>query len=118
MLAECLDIPFISYATQLEVEGNTATVSRDIEGGTEVLEVATPIVLSAAKGMAEQRIPNMRGIMMAKRKPLKVVEAVACDDLATVVHYELPAEKSAVKMIDPENMDELVRLLHEEAKVI
>lgn len=118
MLAELLDLPFISYATKLDMEGNTATIARDIEGGTEVLSVDAPFVISAAKGMAEQRIPNMRGIMMAKRKPLKVVPATEAIDPAVVVSYELPAAKSAVKMIDAENMDELVRLLHEEAKVI
>lgn len=118
MVAEFLDLPYISYGTNMSVEGNTATIARDIEGGTEVVEVETPFVVSAAKGMAEQRIPNMRGIMMAKRKPLKVVPAVDFEDLATITNYALPAEKSSVKMIDPENMDELVRLLHEEAKVI
>ena len=118
MLAEYLDMPFISFGTKLEVNGNTATINRDIEGGEEVLEVATPFVVSAAKGMAEQRIPNMRGIMMAKRKPLNIVEPVAFEDKAVVVSYALPSAKSAVKMLDPENMDELVRLLHEEAKII
>lgn len=118
MLAEYLDAPFISFATDLQMDGNKATVSRDIEGGTEVVEMDTPFVLSAAKGLAEQRIPNMRGIMMAKRKPLKIVEPVDFEDLSVTVHYELPPAKSTVKMIDPENMDELVRLLNEEAKVI
>jgi len=118
MLAELLELPFVSYANSLDVDGTTATVSRDIEGGTEVVEVATPVVVSAAKGMAEQRIPNMRGIMMAKRKPLNVIEPGAAADHAKVVSYEMPEGKTAVKMIDPENMDELVRLLHEEAKVI
>lgn len=118
MVAEYLDQPFISYASHLEMADNTATVTRDIEGGVEVVEVATPFVLSAAKGLAEQRIPNMRGIMMAKRKPLTVVEPVAITPVAKVVHYEKPAEKSAVKLVDPDNMEELVRLLHEEAKVI
>ena len=118
MVAELLDQPFISFGTNLELNGNTATVARDIEGGSEVVEVATPFVVSAAKGMAEQRIPNMRGIMMAKRKPLNVIPAVEADDLAVTVNYELPPAKGDVKLIDPENMEELVRLLHEEAKVI
>ncbi|MEL7020421.1 MAG: electron transfer flavoprotein subunit beta/FixA family protein [Bacteroidota bacterium] len=118
MVAELMDVPFISYATALDMNGNTATVTRDIEGGEEVAEVNTPFAISAAKGLAEQRIPNMRGIMMAKRKPLKVVAPVAAEDLAVTVNYELPVEKSQVKLIDPENMQELVRLLHEEAKVI
>ena len=118
MLAELLDMPYISYATHMEMNGNVATISRDIEGGTEVSEVATPFVVSASKGLAEQRIPNMRGIMMAKRKPLNVIPAVEAEDASVVVSYALPSAKSAVKMLDPENMDELVRLLHEEAKVI
>lgn len=118
MLAEFLDMPFISFASHLDMNGNTATVARDIEGGTETIEVETPFVVSAAKGLAEQRIANMRGIMMAKKKPLNVVEPVAFDDLAVAVSYTLPAPKSAVKLIDPDNMNELVRLLHEEAKVI
>ncbi len=118
MIAEFLDMPFISYVSKMEMDGNTATLHRDIEGGKEVLEVETPFVLSAAKGLAEQRIPNMRGIMMAKRKPLDVREAVDFEDVAMPVHYELPPEKGDVKLVDPEDMDELVRLLHEEAKVI
>lgn len=119
MVAELLDLPFVSYASHLDVAGNVATIERDIEGGTEVLEVDLPLVLSAAKGMAEQRIPNMQGIMMAKRKPLDVVAPVAADDnLSTPVKYTLPPAKQSVKMVAPDNMEELVRLLHEEAKVI
>lgn len=118
MVAEFLDLPYVGDASHMEVNGSTATVTRDIEGGVEVVEVGTPFALSAAKGMAEQRIPNMRGIMMAKRKPLAIVEPVDFPATTEVVQYEKPPEKSAVKLVDPENMDELVRLLHEEAKVI
>ena len=118
MIAEALDLPYVSYATNIEMNGDTAIISRDIEGGTEVSEVSGKFVLSASKGLAEQRIPNMRGIMMAKRKPLKVVEAVAVNDPVSVVKYALPDAKQSVKLIDPENMTELVRLLHDEAKVI
>ena len=118
MVAEFLDLPFISFASKLEIEGSEATVTRDIEGGVEVVSVETPFVLSSSKGLAEQRIPNMRGIMMAKRKPLKVIDPVAIAELSNPVHYDLPPAKSAVKLIDPEDMEELVRLLHEEAKVI
>ena len=118
MIAEFLDLPFISFASKLEVDGNTATVERDIEGGVEKSQVNTPFVVSAAKGMAEQRIPNMMGIMKAKSKPFKVVEPVDFPDFSTPVKYTLPPAKTGVKLIDPENMDELVRLLHEEAKVI
>ncbi len=118
LIAALLDQAFISYASSMELNGNTATISRDIEGGKEVLEVNTPFVLSASKGMAEQRIPNMRGIMMAKRKPLKVVPAAATEERVSVVSYDLPPAKSAVKLVDPEDMEGLVALLHNEAKAI
>ncbi|MEL7119140.1 MAG: electron transfer flavoprotein subunit beta/FixA family protein [Bacteroidota bacterium] len=118
MVAEFLDLPYVSFANDLEVADGVATVSREIEGGTETIEVPTPLVLSAAKDLAEQRIPNMRGIMMAKRKPLKVEEPVAYDAHISMTALELPPAKTAVKLVDPENMEELVRLLNEEAKVI
>ncbi|MFM8450005.1 MAG: electron transfer flavoprotein subunit beta/FixA family protein [Haliscomenobacter sp.] len=117
MLAELLDLPFVSYANKLElVDDRTAALVREIEGGTEELEVGLPLVVSAAKGMAEQRIPNMRGIMMAKSKPLQVLEPIEVADPVEVVQFVLPGGKSSVKMVDAEQMDELVRLLHEEAK--
>lgn len=118
MIAELLDMPYVSYVSSLEMNGSVGTLKRDIEGGVEVLEVNTPFVLSAAKGLAEQRIPNMKGIMMSKRKPLQVLDPVAVEATVEVDQFTLPAAKSAVKMVDPENMDELVRLLHEEAKVL
>ncbi len=118
MLAELMELPFISYSSKLEYKDGTATVHRDVEGGVEIVKVSPPFVLSAAKGLAEQRIPNMRGIMMAKRKPLEVVEAVEAGERTRIQEFELPEDKGAVKMVDPEDMDELVRLLHEEAKVI
>ena len=118
MIAELLDLPYVSYASHLEIEGGVAAVKRDIEGGVESLEVDLPAVISAAKGMAEQRIPNMRGIMMAKRKPLEVVPASAGADGVAYESYALPADKGSVTLVDPDDMDELVRLLHEEAKVI
>lgn len=117
-LAELLDMPFISYATSIEIAGNTATIDREIEGGKETLEVETPFVLSAAKGMAEQRIPNMMGIMKAKNKPLAVVSPIETADLLEQVALIMPPAKTGVKMIDADNIAELVRLLHEEAKVI
>ncbi|MEM9526417.1 MAG: electron transfer flavoprotein subunit beta/FixA family protein, partial [Bacteroidota bacterium] len=101
MVAELLDIAYVGDASKLEMDGNTATITRDIEGGLELVEVTTPFAVSAAKGMAEQRIPNMRGIMMAKRKPLKVVAAVEAPVTTEVKHYELPPAKTAVKLIDP-----------------
>lgn len=118
MIAELLNQPFISLASKLELNGNLATVNREMVGGVEVVEVNTPFVISSAKGMAEQRIPNMRGIMAARTKPLEVLEPVACDDLVSFQSYTLPAAKSACKYVEPDNMAELVSLLHNEAKVI
>lgn len=118
MIAELLDLPFISLATRLEVSGNTATAHCDIKGGTEVLEFPLPAVISAAKGMAEQRIPNMKGIMAARTKNLQVLPAFPAEELTAIRKYTLPPAKGACKMIDPENMDELVNLLHNEAKVL
>jgi len=118
MIAEALDQPFVSVASKLDVNGTTLTLEREINGGIEVVEVNTPAVVSCAKGMAEQRIPNMRGIMAARTKPLNVVAAVAVDQMTTYVNYTMPNAKSACKMIDPSNMDQLVEFLHNEAKVI
>ena len=119
MLAELLDMPYISLATKFELNGNTAVVTREIEGGEEVDEVALPVVVSCQKGVAEQRSPNMRGIMAARTKPLKVEEpAATVETLTKIVSYELPPAKAGVKMVPANNMAELVRLLHEEARVI
>jgi electron transfer flavoprotein beta subunit len=116
MVAELLDLPYISLATKFVLAGTIATVTREIEGGEEVNEASLPLVVSATKGMAEARIPNMRGIMAARTKPLKVVEPVAIDALTSVAGFGLPPAKAGVKLVDAENVEELVRLLHEEAK--
>lgn len=118
MVAEFLEMPYVSLATKLTLDGNTATLVREIEGGEETNEVNTPFVVSAQKGMAEQRIPNMRGIMGARTKPLKVVEPVQTEALTEIKSFELPAPKAGVKMIPADQAEDLVRLLHEEAKVI
>lgn len=118
MIAAILDAPYVSNASMLEVSGSTAKVERDKQGGSEVAEVSLPCVISAAKGMAEQRIPNMRGIMAARTKPLNVVPSSNPEKLTEITSFSLPPEKGSVKLIDPENMEELVNLLHNEAKVI
>jgi len=118
MVAELLDLPYIPLASKLDISGTNATVERDVPGGVEVLEVAMPFVLSAAKGMAEQRIPSMRGIMAARTKPLTVVPAAATDNVANTALFELPPPKGAVKMIPAEEAGRLIELLHTEAKVI
>jgi electron transfer flavoprotein beta subunit len=117
MVAELLGLPYISLATKFELNGNKAIVTREIEGGEEVCEVSLPVVISCQKGVAEQRIPNMRGIMAARTKPLKVVEPIAADVLTTIQGFGLPPAKAGVKLVAPDNVEELVRLLHEEAKV-
>ena len=118
MLAESLDMPFISLASKLDINGTSATVESEVIGGVQVAELSLPAVISCAKGMAEQRIPNMRGIMAARTKPLTVIPAAEVAPMTSFENYELPEAKSACKLIDPENMDELVSLLHNEAKVI
>ena len=118
MVAELMDLPYISLATKFELSGTAATVTREIEGGEEVCEVNLPVVVSCNKGMAEQRIPNMRGIMAARTKPLKVVEPVATESLTNIAEFSLPPAKAGVKLVDADNVAELVRLLREEAKVI
>ena len=116
MVSELLDFPFISLASHFEWNGVTATVTREIEGGEEICEAPLPLVVSCQKGMAEQRIPNMRGIMAARTKPMKVVEPAAVEPLTTVVSFELPPAKAGVKLVPADNPAELIRLLHEEAK--
>ena len=118
MIAELVDAPYISLATKFDVNGNTATITREIEGGEEVCEVQYPVVVSCQKGVAEQRIPNMRGIMAARTKPLKVIEPAAIDTLTSIASFELPPAKAGVKLVAADNVAELVRLLHEEAKAI
>jgi len=114
MIAELLDLPYISLASKLDFDGSKATIDREIEGGIEKLEVSGAFVVSCQKGMAE----NMRGIMSARTKPLNVVPSNGETGLSMVSSYELPQQKKAVRLVDAENVTELVKLLHEEAKVI
>jgi electron transfer flavoprotein beta subunit len=119
MIAEILDIPSVSGVNNLDLEEGKATLSREIDGGIEKVEAQFPLVLSGQKGIAaEPKIPAMRGIMMARKKPLNVVEPAAFEDATEVLEHILPESKSACTMVDPNNIEELVRLLHEEAKVI
>ena len=116
MLSGLLDLPFVSLANHMVLNGNTASVKREIEGGEETCELTLPAIVSCQKGMAEQRIPNMRGIMAARTKPLKVVEPIAVQSTTSIKTYDLPPAKSGVKLVAADNVDELVRLLKEEAK--
>jgi electron transfer flavoprotein beta subunit len=118
MVAELGDMAYIGLATKLEISGTTLTVNREIEGGEEVCELSLPAVISCQKGMAEQRIPNMRGIMAARTKPLEVKEATAVNATTSIAKFELPAAKAGVKLVSADQPEELVKLLHEEAKVI
>ncbi|MFL5752356.1 MAG: electron transfer flavoprotein subunit beta/FixA family protein [Bacteroidia bacterium] len=118
MVAGLMDLPFVSLATKLDLDGKKATVEHDIDGGTEVVECELPLVISCAKGMAEQRIPNMRGIMAARSKPITVVEASANDRLTSIKSFTLSKGRTDCKYIDADNVEELVHLLHTEAKVI
>jgi electron transfer flavoprotein beta subunit len=116
MLSGLLDLPYVSLANQMTLNGNTASVKREIEGGEETCEITLPAIVSCQKGMAEQRIPNMRGIMAARTKPLKVVEPIAVQATTSIKNYDLPPAKSGVKLVAADNVEELVRLLKEEAK--
>ena len=118
MVAELTDTNYISLATKFEFENGKAVISREIEGGEEVAETTLPLTLSCQKGMAEARIPNMRGIMAARTKPLKVVEASLHNATTSIKKFDTPPAKSGVKLVEAGNMDEMVRLLKEEAKVI
>jgi electron transfer flavoprotein beta subunit len=118
MLAEMLDLPYISLATKLEMNGNTAVVEHDIDGGTQVVECDLPLVLSAAKGMAEARIPNMRGIMAARTKPLQVLAATSVEAHTSIKEYALAQGRTTCKYIDASQPEQLLELLHNEAKVL
>ena len=119
MIAEILDIPSVSSTSFIDIDAGKAKLEREIDGGKEVLELDFPFVSTAGKGFAiEPRIPSMRGIMMARKKPLNVVAAMDASAKTKAVKYHLPEAKSACKYVDAERVEELVRLLHEEAKVI
>lgn len=119
MLAELLDIPSITSVSHVDVNGTKAELQREMDGGYEKVECEFPFVASGQKGIApEARIPAMRGIMMARKKPLKVVDAISADAVTEVKNHTLPEAKGACVMIEPDNAKELIRLLHEEAKVL
>lgn len=118
LLAEMLGLPSINVINTLAIENGVATMERDIDGGREVVTCALPFVASAQKELAEPRIPNMRGIMAARTKPLKVVEPVAVGTYTQTPAYELPQPKAGCKIIDAAQAETLIELLHNEAKVI
>ncbi len=118
MIAEILNIPSISIAKSLKIEGNTAVLEREIEGGKEIISTSIPFVASASEGMAEPKIPNMRGIMSARTKPLTVIEPVETAKLTGVKSFDIPKPRGAVTLIDPLSPEKLIELLHSEAKII
>lgn len=118
LVGEMLGIPSFSPVMKLDIEGNTAKFAREIEGGKEHLEAPLPLVLGCQEPIAEWKIPNMRGIMTARTKPLKVVEPVEVNDLASLTAYSLPAPKGACKMIPADQAETLITLLKTEAKVL
>jgi electron transfer flavoprotein beta subunit len=118
MLGELLDIPSISIIKKLDIEGNRANIVREIEGGKEILDVSFPFVASCAEGVAESKIPNMRGIMSARTKALEVLEPVTVEELTKYASYSVPAPRGSVTMLSDNETEKLVNLLHSEAKVI
>lgn len=118
MVGELLGIPSISPVMKLEIQDNIGKMAREIEGGKEYLEVELPFIAGCQEPIAEWKIPNMRGIMSARTKPLKVVEALGVETSCEVVEFQLPPAKVAVKLVDKDQVKELIRLLKVEAKVL
>ncbi|GMQ23736.1 electron transfer flavoprotein subunit beta/FixA family protein [Algoriphagus sp. oki45] len=118
MVGELLNMPSFSPVMKLDVEGNTVKMAREIEGGKEYLEAPLPLIAGCQEPIAEWKIPNMRGIMSARTKPLNVVEPVSQDTQAEAKKYELPPAKGSVKLVDKDQVGELVKLLKNEAKVL
>lgn len=121
ILAAKLGYGFINTCVGLDIENNAATATREIDGGKEQLKAELPLVIGAQKGLVEEsdlRIPNMRGIMTARQKPLQVIEPKNNQTGSQIKSFEKPAPKGAIKLVDKENIDELINLLHNEAKVI
>lgn len=118
MLGELLGMPSVSIAKGLHIENGQVSVEREIEGGKEVLTASLPIVIGAAEGVAEPKIPNMRGIMSARTKPLEVIEPIAVDSFTKITSYATPAPRGSVTLVKEDQVEELVNLLHHEAKVI
>ncbi|MEO1012477.1 MAG: electron transfer flavoprotein subunit beta/FixA family protein [Bacteroidota bacterium] len=121
ILATLLGMNFVNTCIGLEIHGDTATAIREIDGGKETLETSLPLVVGGQKGLVEEselKIPNMRGIMMARKKPLNVVEPKQASHGTQDIRFERPAPKGPVKLVDSHNVSELISLLHNEAKVI
>ena len=121
MVAEMLNLPFINSCNGLDISGDSAKITREIDGGKETLSCSLPLVIGGQKGLVEEselRIPNMRGIMQARTKPLSVIEPIKNEILTSSISFEKPAEKGACKFVDSDNVSDLVAMLQDEAKVI
>lgn len=121
MLAAMVNANFVTNCISLEIDGTNATATREIDGGKETVSTSLPLVIGGQKGLVEEsdlRIPNMRGIMMARKKPLTVLEPEDVNAETNAISFVKPAPRGAVKLVDAENLDELINLLHNEAKVI
>jgi electron transfer flavoprotein beta subunit len=121
MLSALVNYNFVNSCTEVTIDGLNVKAAREIDGGKEIISTTLPIIIGGQKGIVEEkdlRIPNMRGIMTARTKVLTVLEPVESGSETSVVQFEKPAPKSAVKMISADNLDELISLLHNEAKVI
>lgn len=121
MMAAMLNMNFVNTCISLEVEGDQAKAGREIDGGKEKIETSLPLIIGGQKGLVEEsdlRIPNMRGIMMARQKKLNVIPPVEAKSASQEIKFERPAPKGEVKLVSAENLDELIDLLHNEAKVI
>ena len=118
MLGELLDLPSVSIIKKLDATDSDATVEREIEGGKELLTIPFPFVAGCAEGVAEPKIPNMRGIMSARTKPLAVIEAVEVQTLSEIISYETPSPRGQVNLVSADDVSKLVDLLHTEARVI
>lgn len=118
LLGALLNIPSVNVVTRIDFEGGVFTFDRDIDGGRETVSCAGPLVASAQKDLCEPRIPNMRGIMAARTKPLQIIEASVSNQAVNYQSYSLPAAKGGVKLIDPSNAAELIHILKNDVKVI
>ena len=121
MIAGLTNSNFVNNCINLEIDGTSVKAVREIDGGKETVSTALPLVIGGQKGLVEEsdlRIPNMRGIMMARQKPLTVLEPVDASNETSSLKFEKPAPKGAVKLVSADNLDELISLLHNEAKVI
>ena len=121
MISEILNLPFVNACINLEINDNFIKMIREIDGGKETIQAQTPIVVAGQKGLVEEsdlRIPNMRGIMQARNKPLNIVEPINTTVFTQSIKFEKPKEKEECKLIDAGNVTELINLLKNEAKVI